>query len=130
MKNISQRLDEQLEEITYQKKCEDGRILTDDDLKIIFQILKNNDQELKPLLDVMETLVLNASPSNYILLEKCIVQVLKYYNIVDNDDLIKCRHKLFFTESKKLVKKTFFSPKVNEKIKDEMSIHGIFKKIL
>jgi hypothetical protein len=129
MKSIKERLEEELQGLDYVKRCEAGLILTDEDIKTIFAIVKNSDQEVKPLLEIMEVLVENSSPSNYILIEKCLIQLLKYYNIIENNDLIKCRHKFFFTETKKLVKKPFYSPKVNEKIKDELAIHGIFKKI-
>ncbi len=130
MNDIKQRLNEELEQIKYQQKIENNLILNESDIRFIFKLLKDNDQELKPMLDVTEALVLRMNKEDYLLMEKHIIDILRYYNLIPNDNLLQCRHKLFFTESKKLVKKSFFGPQSIEKVKDELIIQNIFKKLL
>jgi hypothetical protein len=127
--SIKDMLNEELDKIRYQQKMEKGTLLTEEDIGIIFSIFRTNDQELKPMLDITEKLILNQLNTNYVQVEKLILEMMRYYNILDNQDFIKCRHKFFFTESKKLVKKPFFGPETLEKVKTELTVHNIFNKL-
>lgn len=127
--NIKDKLERELEEIRYHQKRQKGLLLQEDDIKILFALLKDNDQEMKPMLDIMETLVLKELNEDYLQAEKHMTDILKYYNLVENKDFLRSRHKFFFTESKKLVKKPFFGPDALEKVKTEIAIHNIFKKL-
>lgn len=127
--DIKLKLEEELDQIRYKQKLFLGTTINETDIRELMQVLKSSDHEIKPLLDVLENLIIPMLTVDYLLAEKSLVQLLTFYNIISNNDLIKCRHKYYFTENKKLTKKQFFSPKVLEKVKDELSINGIFKKL-
>jgi hypothetical protein len=127
--SIKDMLNEELDKIRYHQKMEKGTLLTEEDINVIFSIFRANDQEVKPMLDIMEKLMIGQLSQDYLQVEKSILEMFKYYNILDNADFIKCRHKFFFTESKKLVKKPFFGPETLEKVKTELTIHNIFNKL-
>jgi len=129
MNDIKQRLEQELDQIRYQQKLEKGLVLTEDDIHTIFKILRDNDQELKPMLDIMEGLIVKSVKEDYLITEKYINEIFRYYNILPSDDMIRCRHKFFFTESKKLVKKNFFGPQALENVKNELTVQEIFKKL-
>lgn len=129
MNDIKMRLCEELDNLEHQQKVESGLILTETDVRYIFRILKENDQELKPLFEVIESMMLSIKKENYFLMEDHIRNLLKFYNIIPNDNFIGSRHKLFFTETKQLVKKSFFGRAAIDKVKAELEIENIFKKI-
>jgi hypothetical protein len=129
MNDVSYRLNQELEQIRYSQKKELGINLTEEDIHIIFRILQDQDQEMKPMLAMMEIMASKLIKDDYLLVEKYMSELLKYYQLLPNDDFINCRHKLFFTDSKQLVKKSFFGPTLVEKVKDELAIHNIFKKL-
>jgi hypothetical protein len=129
MNDVSYRLNQELEQIRYSQKKELGINLTEEDIHIIFRILQDQDQEMKPMLAMMEIMASKLIKDDYLLVEKYMGELLKYYQLLPNDDFINCRHKLFFTDSKQLVKKSFFGPTLVEKVKDELAIHNIFKKL-
>ena len=128
--DIKNKLEKELDEINYSRKKERGCILLEEDIKFIFNILKSYDKEINPIFTIFEKIILENLNNNYILVEKSIKELFKFYNILENNDLINSRHKFFFTENKKLIKKQFFNKISLEKIKTEFEINNIFKKIL
>lgn len=129
MEDINIRLEKELENIRYNVRVKENLLLTGEDISIIFKILKEQDLELKPMLDILEVLLIQSLQNDYLATEKYILGILKYYNIIKTNDLIHCRHKFFFSEDKKLIKKPFFCPAVSQKVSDELQIQNIFKKI-
>lgn len=128
--NIKNKLDYELKKITYEKKKNKNLLLTENDIRLVFSLLKKNDQEVNPLLTIIESTFLNTelNEKNYIFIEESIKEILKYYKLMENKDLINCRHKFFFTESK-LIKKAFFGPNKTQDIIAELKINDIFDKL-
>ena len=128
---IQKKLEIQLKEIVLIEKNKHGLLLNFDDVKVIFSILKQNDKEMKPMLEVLESSLLLLDLKNeYVFIEDAVKNILIYYNIIGDKNLINCRHKFFFTqEQNKLTKKPFFSPKTIENIKTELTINNILEKI-
>lgn len=128
MINIKSKLKEQLYEIHIQQRLNSGEILTENEIVELFQILKNKDIEVKPLLEIIEKCILNNDiKQNYKIIESSIVTILKYYNLVNNSNFNTCRHKYFFSENKKLIKTKYFTEDTIQKINE--SITDIYKKI-
>lgn len=128
---IQKKLDLQLREIMLNEKNKHGMLLNFHDVKIIFSILKQNDKETKPMLDIIEnSLIMLDFKNQYVFIEESVKNILKYYNIIGDTDLINCRHKFFFTkQDNKLTKKPFFSQKTIENIKSELTINNIIEKL-
>lgn len=123
--NILQKLQIELDKIHNQQKLNSGNILNEQDIKNIITTLKEKDIEVKPLLEIIEQLILNVDKENYILIEKTIIEILKYYNLLENNCFSTCRHKYFFSDDKKLIKKLFFTEEhkidIKKRIKDVYS---------
>lgn len=125
---IAIKLEEKMKEISLDTRKKHGLVINYHDIKTIFSILKKYDKEVGPLLSIVENFLLKESDIS--LKEEIIKSCFIYYNILENNDLINCRHKYFFTETdKKLIKKPFFTEKVLTSIKEELFLNGIFKKI-
>jgi hypothetical protein len=129
MDNVKLRLEKKLEEIELQKRIESGNVLSRDDIKVLFEVLKNADQEVAPLLEATEVLCDNLLHTDYVLAETQIKSILGYYNILEGYDIIKSRHQYFFTEERKLVKKPYFAPGKLEKEKTSLNENNIFRKL-
>jgi hypothetical protein len=127
MSDILKKLEEETRRIEYEKKREYGTLLTEDEIKNIFELLKKEDLELKPILELIEKNLQFLPEDQYMIKEETIKSILTYYKILENSDFLNIRHKLFFTESKVMVKKPYFSPETTEKIKE--NIKTIFQKI-
>lgn len=126
--NILNKLDQEIYNIHIKQKLASGNILNENDINILFKILKDRDIEVKPLLIMIENFILNESiEKNYHIIEKTVISLLKYYNLLENDDFTTCRHKYFFSENRKLIKKKYFT---EEHIKDiKTNINTIYNKI-
>lgn len=124
--DISKKLEDHMKAIEYEQKKANGLLLNREDIHVIFKILKENDQEIENLLSIIETSL--QTSQDYIFIEESVRSILKYYTILENDDLMNCRHKFFFTESR-LVKKTFFGPSKLSDIKTELDVLGILHKL-
>lgn len=128
--DVANKLTKALEQIKYKIKTEKGDYLNREDLNVIFETLRKYDQELSPILETFERLAFELYDDNHFLVKECILEVLKYYNIVDNSNLMKTRHKIFFTESKNnIVNKPFLSQNALDKIKAVFNQYRIFDKI-
>lgn len=127
MSSILAKLNEELDRIRLEQKREAGLILSTEEIKNVFDTLKKEDFELKPVLEAIETLISVIPDEKYMLKEETLVKLLKYYNLIDNNDIMSIRHKLFFTEERKMVKKPYFSPESSTKIKEK--IQDIFAKL-
>lgn len=127
MTDIFKKLEEATHKIEIEKKKEYGLILTEEEIKSFFEILKKEDFELKPMLDSIEKTLQYLPEENYMIKEEIIKNILRYYKIIETDDLLNIRHKLFFTDNKIMVKKPFFSPKNLTVLREKMQT--IFKKV-
>lgn len=127
MSDIFKKLEEATNLIEFEKKKEYGTLLSEEEIKTIFEILKKEDFELKPILEDIEKILNHLSEEKYMIKEQTIKSLLKYYKIIETSDLMNIRHKLFFTEEKMMVKKPYFSQQSIEKIKE--NIQTIFTKI-
>ena len=127
MSSILSKLNEELDRIRLEQKRESGQILSPEEIKNVFDTLKKEDFELKPVLEAIETLLSYIPDEKYMLKEETLVKLLKYYNLIDNNDILSIRHKLFFTEERKMIKKPYFSPESSHKIKEK--IQDIFAKL-
>lgn len=127
--NIENKLTEQLDRIYYEQKRAKGEVLNQDDVDLIFETLKKQDSELLPLLETFEKLVDKVFESDHYFTRNMIRELLEYYNIIDNENLMKTRHKFFFTESKQLIKKPYLSEKSLEHVKNIFNTHKIFQKV-
>jgi hypothetical protein len=126
--NIKTKLEKTLKKISIDKRIEHGMVIDYHDIKTIFTILRKYDKEVNPLLNLIELFLIKEQDIE--IKEDVIKSCLMYYNILDNNDFINCRHKYFFTQKdKKLIKKPFFTEKVLNDIKQEFILNGIFKKI-
>lgn len=123
---LKEQLDQELNRIRYEQKSKDESVLNESDIKQVFDVLKKEDLELKPVLECIEKIIVQIPEENCILREQTISALLKYYNIIKNDDIMNIRHKIFF-ENRKLIKKPYFSQESREKIKE--NIQHIFRKI-
>lgn len=129
MSNISDRLNDKLDRLMYESKVESGNFLNKDDIRLIFETLKKADLELSPLFETMEKMIDKLYDTDHYFVKTSIKEMLEYYNIVENTDMMKRRNKFYFTESKKLTKKPFFSPAAIEKIRSTFKTNRIFQKI-
>lgn len=129
MSKIESKLTEHIDRIHYEQKKSKGEILDDDDIDLIFETLKKNDCELIPILETFKKMVDKISDVDDYFAHNMMRELLEYYDIIDNNDLMKTRHKLFFTESKQLVKKPYFSEKTLKYIKNTFNTHRIFQKV-
>lgn len=127
MSNILKKLEEATHKIEIEKKREYGTILTDEEIKLFFTVLKKEDFELKPLMESIEVMIQHLPEEKYMVKEQLIKDILKYYKLIENDDLLNIRHKLFFTDDKIMVKKPFFSPKNINVLKEKLQ--PIFNKV-
>ena len=123
--NLLEKIQEELNNIHVQQKINSGNVITEQDIKLVFNILKEKDMEVKPLLNLLEKLLINNK--DYLMLENTIIELLKYYNLTDNANFINCRHKFFFSDDKKLIKKKFFTEEHEHHIKTK--IEEIYKKL-
>lgn len=123
--DILEKIQEELNNIHVQQKLNSGNVIDENDIKKVFTILKEKDQEVKPLLLLIEQLLIKTE--NYLLLENTIVEILKYYNLSDKTDFINCRHKYFFSDDKKLIKRKFFTEDHERDIK--LKIQEVYKKL-
>lgn len=128
MTTLKEKLDKELNNIRLAQKKENGLLLSENDIHTIFSILKEHDTELFPILRILESLLSTISEENYLLLESYITEIFKYYKLLENDDLIKCRHKFLFTENR-VIKKSFFDESTSKKVKEKLEQNSIFKKL-
>lgn len=127
MSSILDKLNVELDRIRLEQKRESGLILSNEEIQNVFDTLKKEDFELKPVLETIEKLISSIPEDKYMLKEEALIKLLKYYNLIDNNDILSIRHKLFFTEERKMVKKPYFSPEASHKIKEK--IQNIFSKL-
>lgn len=126
MSSILIKIQEELDNIHISQKLNSGNVLTENDIKSFIKILKDKDIEVKPLLILIEKLLLN-NKDNYLLIEKTIIELLKYYNLLDNSNFNSCRHKYFFSEQRKLIKTKYFTEEHKKGIQTQ--IQNIYKKL-
>jgi len=124
--DLIKKLQEELDKIHVSQKINSGNILNESDIKDFIKILKDKDLEVKPLLEIIESLLVNHD-KNYLLIEESIIKLLKYYNLLDNNSFMSCRHKYFFSENKKLIKTKYFTEEHTKDIKSK--INNIYKKL-
>lgn len=129
MNDVKTKLEEKMQQIEYNKRVESGNILDHEDLNVVFNILKENDKELLSIYESIEEMCHSILETNYILVEKQVKNFLKYYNILNGNDILNSRHQFFFTEARKLVKKPYFSQDKMENIKQKLNENNIFRKI-
>lgn len=127
MKSILDRLEEETIKIELEKKQLYGNLLTKEEIQLVFSELKNKDMELKPIFLIIEKLIKHIPEEKYIVIEEMIKELLKYYNLIENTDILNIRHKLFFTDDKKIIKKSYFSPNSVRQLKEKLQT--IFEKI-
>lgn len=123
--DLIDKIQEELNNIHVQQKINSGNVINEQDIKKVFNILKEKDIEVKPLLELIENLLFKNT--NYLLTENTIVELLKYYNLSEKTEFLNCRHKYFFSEDKKLIKKKFFTEEHERDIKSK--IEEIYKKL-
>lgn len=123
--DLLDKIQKELNNIHVQQKINSGNVINESDIKKVFNILKEKDQEVRPLLELIETLLLKNT--DYLLTENTIVEVLKYYNLSEKLNFINCRHKYFFSDDKKLIKKKFFTEDHERDIKSK--IEEVYKKL-
>ncbi len=129
MSDIEIKLNEQLDRIYYEQKRAKGEVLDRDDMNLILETLKKHDSELLPLLETFEKMINKFFDTDHYFARNMIRELLEYYNIIDNENFMKTRHKFFFTESKQLIKKPYLSEKSLEYIKNTFNTHKIFQKV-
>jgi len=129
IQSITDKLTEQLDYIKYSQQTLNGIFLEKEDVQLIFNTLKKYDLELFPLLETVEKISLKMFDIDHYYMKNIVKELLEYYNIIENPDCMKSRHKLFFTESKNLVKKPYLSENVLKSIKDEFNKRKIFSKV-
>lgn len=130
MTEIIHKLDRQIEQIEYEKRKKNGCILEEKDIKLIFEILKEADKEIAPVLESFSRLCTSKlDDETYLIIEKELKSVLKYYNILDGCSIMTSRHQLFFTEERKVVKKPYFNKDNLDYIKNIFHEIGLFKKL-
>jgi len=129
MGDIRDKLETKLQQIQFDKRSQIGNVLSREDIKIIFDVLKKSDQEVGILMESMESLCHTLLHNEYILVENNIKTILKYYNIIDGTDILNSRHQFFFTEERKLTKKPYFSPEKLKNVKQKLLEHNIFRKM-
>ena len=127
--NLSKKLNEQLDRIVYDNKVNGGKYLNKDDITIIFETLRQYDMELSPLLEFVEQMIWKLYDNDHYFVKNAIKDILVYYNIMENDNIMKSRHKLYFTESKQLAKKPYFNNDKLKKIKILFNSYRIFEKV-
>lgn len=127
MKSILDRLEDETIKLELEKKQLYGQLLTKEEIQLVFTELKNKDMELKPLFLIIEKLIKHIPEEKYIVVEEMLKEILKYYNLIENTDILNIRHKLFFTDDKKIIKKPYFSPNSVEQLKEKLQT--IFEKI-
>ena len=126
MDSIKNKLESTLSEISLEKKKENNKLLDENDFYTLFQEIRNADKEVIPLIKIIEVLLLNLDHSKYILIEEMVKELLSYYGLAGQDDLMTMRHKIYF-EDGKIVKKRFFTKEQKEEIKSTIS--DLLKKI-
>ncbi|MFW6130958.1 MAG: hypothetical protein ACOC56_07225 [Atribacterota bacterium] len=126
---LTEKLTRELDYIKYKKKKTDGVFLNKEDINIIFETLKKTDKELLPLLETFNNVADKMFDSDHYFVKNMIKDILQYYNILNNDNLMESRHKFYFTESKNLVKKPYLSNKSLNQIKEKFNIYRIFEKV-
>lgn len=127
MKSIYERLEEETLKIKLEKKKEIGTVLTEEEILLVLNELKNKDLELKPMFLVLEKLIKHIPQEKQMIIEEIIIDLFKYYNLLENTDILNIRHKLFFTDDKKIVKKPYFSPETRQLLTEKLQT--IFEKI-
>lgn len=127
MKTIYERLEEETLKIKLEKKKQTGTVLTEEEISLVLNELKNKDLELKPVLNVLEKLIKHIPPEKQMIIEEVLIDLFKYYNLLENTDILNIRHKLFFTDDKKIIKKPYFSPEVRHLLTEKLQT--IFEKI-
>ena len=127
MSDIFKKLEEATNLLEFEKKKEYGTLLTEEEVSSIFVILKKEDFELKPILESIEKVLTHLPEEKYMIKEQTIKSLLTYYKILETNDLMNIRHKLFFTEERMMVKKPYFSQQSIEQIRE--NIQTIFTKI-
>lgn len=127
--NLSQKLNEHLDRILYENKVKEGKYLSKDDIDVIFDTLKKYDMELIPLLESTEKMVYKIYENDHYFVKNIIKDILIYYNIIENENIMKSRHLLYFTESKQLAKKPYFNNKKLNEIKILFNSYRIFEKV-
>jgi hypothetical protein len=126
---LKERLNEELNRIIYEQKKSYGYYLQLEDVQMIVETLKKIDMEISPLLDILlESLTQNFDDNHFFVTTK-IEQLLKYYRLLENDDIMNIRHKLMFTESKKMVNSPFLNESKIQEIREVFDHNGIYKKL-
>jgi hypothetical protein len=120
MDSIKNKLEATLSEISLEKKKENNKLIDEDDFYTLFEELRSADKEVIPLIKIIELLLLNLDYSKYVLIEESIKEILNYYGLAGQDDLMNMRHKIFFEEGK-IVKKRFFTKEQKEEVKNKIS---------
>lgn len=129
MTNVKSKLEQKLKELDYNKRAMSGNVLSIDDINFLFEQLKTHDKELIPLLETLQTFCLTSLHNDYMMVEQQIKGILKYYNLLNEKDLLKSRHQLFFTEERKLVKKPFFNQDKLENVKGILTENNIYRRL-
>lgn len=124
--DLIKKIQDELNKIHVSQKIKSGNFLTESDIKEVIKILKDKDIEVKPLLEIIESLLVKPE-ENYLIIEESIIKLLKYYNLLDNNNFMTCRHKYFFSENKKLIKTKYFTEEHTKDIKNK--INNVYKKL-
>jgi hypothetical protein len=128
--DITTKLNEHLQRILFEQKKSSGIMLDTDDISLIFRTLRRYDKELTPLLETVEKIIYKCIDIDDFFVKNSIKEILEYYNIINNQNIMRIRHKLFFTESKQLVKKIYFTDAILEQIRIEFNTYKIFDKVI
>lgn len=126
---LTDKLSKELDYIKYKKNKSNGIFLNKEDINLIFETLKKSDKELQPLLETFEDVVEKMYDTDHYFVKNIIKDILQYYNILNNNNLMESRHKFYFTESKNLVKKPYLSNKSLNQIKEKFNMYRIFEKV-
>lgn len=128
--SLSEQLNMYLERTELKVKSENGMILDKSDIKYVFSLLKQHDLELAPVLCIIEDMINFMVVENLFEANQYIRDIFKYYNIIDNDNLIKCRHLIVLSEKRnKTIKKRFFDEKKINWLRNKLEERDILKKI-
>lgn len=123
--DVKNELSRRLKQIRLEEKIKTGNYLSKEDITLVLSILREKDQEVSPLLEIIESCLMKAE---YEFVEESIIKILKFYNVIDGNSLFDCRHKYFFNDSK-LVKKQFFNSASVDSIRFELEQNNIIEKI-
>ncbi len=126
--DLVHKIQQELDNIRITQKLNSGNILEENDIRELIKILKTKDIEVRPLLEIIESLLVNIDvEESYLLIESNIIRLLKYYNLIENTNFTTCRHKYFFSESRKLIKTKYFTEEHEVEIKQK--IKKIYQKL-